>query len=141
MMAPIPEPTTVYPVGTQFRVRRANSGERMLCTVVDILRTTNAKGELVRVRYVATRPGITNTVTAYDVVAVTIAKGLIAAKPPAAQVRYIKVHCESPTEYIVECEDTDGNGQVDATFKSRAKAEARAEKLSKMYGCEWGGNY
>lgn len=77
MANPIPEPTIVYPIGTQFTVRRSHAAP-LLCTVSDILRTTNAAGELVRVRYEATHPFVGRLVTDHDVVAVTIAKGLVA---------------------------------------------------------------
>jgi hypothetical protein len=42
---------------------------------VDVLRTTNSKGELVRLRYVATHDLAGQTVTDYDVVATSIAMG------------------------------------------------------------------
>jgi len=74
-VTPIPEPRIVYPIGTRFETR----GRRhpRLSTVVDVLRTYNSKGELVRVRYVATHELAGRLVTDYDVVATTIAKGLL----------------------------------------------------------------
>lgn len=62
-----------YPIGTQYRTR----GKRKdLCTVIDILKTYNSKGELVKTRYVSTHDFMGQTVTSYDVVATTIAMGI-----------------------------------------------------------------
>ena len=66
---------TEYPIGTKFMTR----GKRPdLCTVVDIYKTYNSAGELVATRYVATHEFCGQTVKDCDVVAVTIARGLIA---------------------------------------------------------------
>lgn len=72
-MQPIQEPTTVYPIGTQYRTRGKAS---RLCTVVDVLRTFNSKGELVRLRYAATHELVGQQVLETDVVGTTIAIGL-----------------------------------------------------------------
>jgi len=73
-MNPIPEPRIVYPIGTRFMT---NGRHPRLCTVTDVLRTYNSKGELVRLRYVATHELLGQPVTDCDVVATTIAKGLL----------------------------------------------------------------
>ena len=64
-----------YPIGTQYRTR---GKAPRLCTVVDYHTTTNLAGEIVRERYVSTHQFAGQTVTNSDVVAVTIARGLIA---------------------------------------------------------------
>lgn len=75
MLPAIPEPETVYSIGTQYRTRGKFP---RLCTVQDILRTYNVRGDLVRVRYVASHPGpLGQTITESDVVATTIALGLV----------------------------------------------------------------
>lgn len=71
--------TATYPIGTQFRQGR----HATLCTVTDIWTTRNAAGEVVKTRYVATHLFCGQVVTDRDVVAVTIAKGLV--QPPAAK--------------------------------------------------------
>lgn len=63
-----------YGVGTTFRTRGKNSRE---CRVVDVLRTYNLAGELVRVRYVATHDFAGQEVTDSDVVETTIAMGVV----------------------------------------------------------------
>lgn len=62
-----------YPIGTHFTTRGKHP---RYCTVVDVLRTYNSKGELVSVRYVATHEFLGQTVTDYDVRATTIAMGV-----------------------------------------------------------------
>jgi len=66
--------TTEYPIGTQYKTRdkRAN-----LCTVTDILKTYNFKGDLVKTCYVSTHEFCGQIVTNYEVPAVSIARGLI----------------------------------------------------------------
>lgn len=66
--------TTEYPIGTQYR---SSGREPRLCTVVDVWKTYNHAGELVSTRYVSTHPFMGQQVTERDVVAVTIAKGLV----------------------------------------------------------------
>lgn len=51
---------------------------KRLCTVVDIHKTYNAAGELVKIRYVSTHEFMGQTVTEHDVVGVTIQMGVIA---------------------------------------------------------------
>ncbi len=64
-----------YVVGTQFKTRGKSP---RLCTVQDCHKTYNIKGELVKVRYVVTHEFVFGQiVTDYDVVAATIALGLI----------------------------------------------------------------
>jgi hypothetical protein len=53
-----------FPIGTKFMSGGKHS---RLCTVVDIWRTYNAAGELVRVRYVSTREFAGQLVTDYDI--------------------------------------------------------------------------
>lgn len=62
-----------YAIGTQYTPQ---GKEKSLCTVIDILKTYNSKGELVRTRYVAIHEFCNQIVTNYDVVAPTIARGL-----------------------------------------------------------------
>jgi len=65
---------TDYPIGTRY----LSSGKAPKeCEIVDILKTYNSKGELVKTRYVAAHQFIGQTVTDYDVCAVSIARGLI----------------------------------------------------------------
>lgn len=64
-----------YQIGTTFATRGKHS---KLCTVVDILKTYNSQGELVKVRYVATHEFMGQTVTDYDVPETTIAMGHVA---------------------------------------------------------------
>lgn len=66
-----------YAIGTKFKPVGRKPGQ--VCTVTDILKTRNSKGELVQVRYVATHEFMGQTVTDRDVVETTIARGFIAA--------------------------------------------------------------
>ena len=59
-------------IGTKYKTR--NKAPR-LCTVVDIYKTYNADGELVRVRYVSTHAFCGQTVTDYDVPEIAIERG------------------------------------------------------------------
>lgn len=63
-----------FPIGTQFKTRGKHP---RVCTVVDIHRTYNAQGALVKVRYVATHEFLGQTVTDSDVVDATIARGRV----------------------------------------------------------------
>lgn len=63
-----------YPIGTKYQTR---GKVKRICTVVDILKTYNAAGELVKVRYVSEHEFCGQMVRDYDVVAVTIARGII----------------------------------------------------------------
>lgn len=65
---------TTYPVGTKFMTRGKHP---KLCTVVDVLTTRNLADEIVAVRYVATHEFCGQVVRDSDVVAVTIARGLV----------------------------------------------------------------
>lgn len=60
-----------YPIGTVYRP----VGKDHVCTVVDILRTYNAAGELVRVRYVSEYEFCGQKLRDTDVVGTTIARG------------------------------------------------------------------
>ena len=61
-----------FKIGQQYKTRGKYP---RLCTVTDILRTYNAKGELVKIRYEATREFMGQTITDHDVVESTIAIG------------------------------------------------------------------
>ncbi|TIR78840.1 MAG: hypothetical protein E5X15_10505 [Mesorhizobium sp.] len=66
-----------YPVGTKYTpIGYKHPRER---TVVDILRTYNSKGELVKTRYVATHDFCGRVVREDNVLAATIARGLAAS--------------------------------------------------------------
>lgn len=62
-----------FPIGTVFKTRGKHPN---ICTVTDILHTFNSKGELVKVRYVATHEFLGQVVTDHDVPGVTIAMGI-----------------------------------------------------------------
>ena len=62
-----------YPIGTKFKTRGKHP---RVCTVVDIWKTYNCEGLLVKTRYVATHEFCGDTITERDVVATTIAMGL-----------------------------------------------------------------
>jgi hypothetical protein len=64
-----------FTIGTQFKTRGKHP---QLCTVVDILKTYNSKGEMVMLRYVAEHNFLGQTVIDKDVVETTIAFGLVA---------------------------------------------------------------
>jgi len=63
-----------FQIGTKFKTRGKHP---RLCTVTDILKTFNAAGEQVKIRYVATHQlhGF-GTITDHDVCETTIAMGL-----------------------------------------------------------------
>ena len=66
--------TAIYPIGTKYtpigKVKRE-------CTIIDILKTYNNAGELVKIRYIATHDFMGQTVTDNDVIGTTIARGLL----------------------------------------------------------------
>lgn len=63
-----------FPIGTRYYT---GGKDKRLCTVVDFWRIYNSRDELVSYRYVATHEFMGQMVTEYDVVDVTIAKGII----------------------------------------------------------------
>ncbi len=63
-----------FQIGQKFTTR---GKAPRTCTVTDILKTYNSKGELVQIRYVATHEFMGQTVTNYDVVETSIQMGLI----------------------------------------------------------------
>lgn len=63
-----------YPIGTRYQTQGKYP---RLCTVVDVWKTYNAVGELVHTRYVSTHEFVGQLVTERDVVATTIARGLL----------------------------------------------------------------
>ena len=62
-----------FPVGTQYMPRRRNT---RLCTIVDIHKTYNNDGDLVKTTYVATHDFCGQTITESDVSETTIARGI-----------------------------------------------------------------
>lgn len=60
-------------LGTQYMEGYKN---KKLCTVTDILKTYNSKGDFVKLRYVATHEFCGQAVTDYDVNQTTIARGI-----------------------------------------------------------------
>lgn len=62
-----------FPIGTRFRTRGKHP---RICTVTDLLTTTNHAGQVVHHRYVATHEFAGQTITDRDVVETTIAMGL-----------------------------------------------------------------
>jgi len=63
-----------FHIGTEYKTQGKHP---KLCTVIDILKTYNIRGELVQIRYVATHDCLGQTVTDRDVVDATIARGLL----------------------------------------------------------------
>lgn len=63
-----------FSIGQQYMTRGKCP---RLCTVRDILKTYNHKGELVSIRYVATHDLMGQHVTHHDVIETTIAMGAI----------------------------------------------------------------
>lgn len=62
-------------IGTKYKTRGKHP---KICTVVDVLKTYNGAGELVKLRYVSEHDFCGQMVTDSDVVIVTIQRGLIA---------------------------------------------------------------
>jgi hypothetical protein len=63
-----------YAIGQQFKTRGKSP---RICTVIDVLKTYNSKGELVKIRYVATHEVLGQIVTDYEIPETTITMGLI----------------------------------------------------------------
>ena len=72
------EKTSRFTIGTKFMTRGKHA---RLCTVIDIWRTYNVDGELVRLSYVATHEFMGQTVTERDIPEATIARGLVDCDP------------------------------------------------------------
>lgn len=72
--------TSTTAIGTRFI--RATGRERNVETVTDVLTTTNSKGEVVSVRYVATHEFCGQTITDYDVPRATLARAEIVESKP-----------------------------------------------------------
>jgi hypothetical protein len=66
-----------FKIGTVYKLPRNKHG--LVCTIVDIHTTTNAAGDIVRVRYVTSHEFCGQTVFDYDVCDTTIARSLFAA--------------------------------------------------------------
>ena len=64
-------------IGTQFLRSRGKHNNNRVETVVDILKTYNNAGELVRTRYAASHGFLGQTIIDTDIVATTILKGAI----------------------------------------------------------------
>jgi len=64
-----------FKIGTKF-IKQGRKHAKIE-TVVDILKTYNSKGELVKIRYVAAHEFMGQTVTDSDVLDITIARGLV----------------------------------------------------------------
>ena len=64
-----------YQIGQQFKTRGKSP---KLCTVTDILKTFNSKGELVKIRYVAEHQLMGRAIVDHDVCETTIAMSLAA---------------------------------------------------------------
>lgn len=67
-----------YLPGTTFKTRGKNP---QVCTVTDVLVTTNLCGNIVKTRYVATHEFMGQIVTDRDVVETAISMGLVNAIP------------------------------------------------------------
>lgn len=48
-----------------------------VCTITDIYKTYNSKGEMVQIRYASQHEFMGQTLTDYDVIELTIARGLL----------------------------------------------------------------
>lgn len=66
------ERTPRFAIGAQYMTR---GKAPRLCTVIDIHRTYNSSGEMVKLRYVSTHAFCGQTLTDYDVVETTICLG------------------------------------------------------------------
>lgn len=66
-----------FKIGTLFKTRGKHP---RVCIVTDIHTTRDSRGEIVKIRYVATHEFAGQTVTNSDVVDTTIAMGLIETK-------------------------------------------------------------
>ena len=66
-----------FPIGTKFVRRDPLAASQRVRTVIDHLTTTNSKGDVVAIRYVASHSFCGQTVTESDVVDTTIARGLL----------------------------------------------------------------
>lgn len=64
--------TQRFDIGTTYQTRGKAPKN---CTVVDVLKTYNSKGELVQIRYVAEHAFMGQIVTDHDVLDTTIAMG------------------------------------------------------------------
>lgn len=67
----------IYEIGTQFKPVGKHT---QVCTVTDILRTYNSKGELVNIHYEAYHEFCGQKVTQTNIVATTIARGIFNLK-------------------------------------------------------------
>lgn len=65
-----------FAIGQKFIDRGPTGKHPRECTVTDILTTTNSKGDVVRIRYVATHTFLGGLVTNHDVLETTIARNI-----------------------------------------------------------------
>jgi len=63
-----------FQIGQQFKTRGKHP---RLCTIIDVLKTYNSKGKMVRLRYVAAHEFMGQIITDSDVVETTVAMGAI----------------------------------------------------------------
>lgn len=63
-----------YPIGTQYMTRGKHPN---LCTVTDQLTTTNAAGDVIKIRYIATHDFCGQSVMDEDVLEIAVSMGLI----------------------------------------------------------------
>lgn len=62
-----------FPIGTVFKTR---GKAPKTCVIVDVLKTYNSAGELVKTRYVATHEFMGQTITDREVLPTTVAMGI-----------------------------------------------------------------
>ena len=63
-----------YPIGTAYQ---SSGKHKHTCTVIDVHKTYNSLGVLVKLRYVSQHQFLGQTVTDYDVVPTTIKRALM----------------------------------------------------------------
>ena len=63
-----------YAIGTQYYTRGKHP---RLCTIIDILKTYNSKGELVKTRYMSSHMFLGQVVIDHDVPQASVALGLV----------------------------------------------------------------
>ena len=63
-----------YKIGQKYIARGIRKD---VCTIVDIYKTHNSKGELIKIQYVSEHDFLGQKITNYDVPQATIARGLI----------------------------------------------------------------
>ena len=69
----------MYDIGTKF-IRTTGKARKDIETITDILTTTNSKGDIVSIRYVATHSFMGQIITDKDIPSSTIARAKIITK-------------------------------------------------------------